>query len=209
MPHSCVRFVMPDGTSRQLVFEKGAMLFKVEERVSHAFGVGQHVKLDCGADAQFDCFPTGLDNVKVVPLVAPRTLCDVIPVINATPLGPLLCMAPSLSLEPRILNAFRLRLEAGVRQLLTIGVDLERGTLSVGSRPVSSVGRTEASEDPRFDGNGLRMLAAFDARRVVPVLIVLFHPSSVYLFLNPLPWSDGVSCCGVCGASVCACSRFD
>ena len=74
MPHSCVRFVMPDGTSRQLVFEKGATLSKVEERVSHAFGVGQHVKLDCGADAMFDCLPTGLDNVMVVPLVAPLTL---------------------------------------------------------------------------------------------------------------------------------------
>ena len=77
---------MPDGTSRQLVFEKGAKLSKVEERVSHAFGVGQHVKLDCGVNAISDCLPTGLDNVKVVPLVAPRTLCDVIPAINATPL---------------------------------------------------------------------------------------------------------------------------
>ena len=85
MPHSCVRFVMPDGTPRQLVFEKGATLSKVKERVSHAFGVGQHVKLDCGADATFVCIPTGMDNVKVVPLVAPRTLCDVIPTINATP----------------------------------------------------------------------------------------------------------------------------
>eukprot|EP00966_Prymnesium_polylepis_P165097 3817232-Prymnesium_polylepis.1 len=28
------------------------------------------------------------------------------------------------------------------------------------------------------------MLAAFDTRRAVPVLIVLCHPSSVYLFLN-------------------------
>ena len=101
------------------------------------------------------------------------------------------------------------RLEASVRQLLTIGVDLERGTASVGSRPVSSVERAEASEDPRFDGNGLRMLAAFDARRVVPVLIVMCRPSFVYLFLNPLPWSDGVSCCGLCGASVCACSRLN
>jgi len=201
---------MPDGTSRQLVFEKGVTLSTVEERVSHAFGVGQHVKLDCGdADAMFDCFPAGLDNVMVVPLVAPRTLCDVIPTINATPLGPLLRMSPSLSLEPRVLKAFRLRLEAGVRQLLTIGVDLERATVSVGSRPVSSVERAEVSEDPRFDGNGLRMLAAFDARRVVPVLIVLCHPSSVHLFLNPLPWSDGVPCCGLCGASVCACSRLN
>ena len=139
-------------------------------------------------------------------MVAPRTLCDGIPTINATPLGPLLRLSPSLSLEPRILNAFRPRLEAGVRQLLTIGVDLERGTASVGSRPVSSVERAEASDDPRFDGNGLRMLAAFDARRVVPVLIVMCRPSFVYLFLNPLPWSDGVSCCGLCGASVCACS---
>ena len=208
MPHSCVRFVMPDGTSRQLVFEKGVTLSKVEERVSHSFGVGQHVKLDCGvADSMFD--GSGLDNVMVVPLVAPRTLCDVIPTINATPLGPLLRMSPSLSLEPRVLNAFRLRLEAGVRQLLTIGVDLERATVSVGSRPVSSVERAEVSEDPRFDGNGLRMLAAFDARRVVPVLIVLCHPSSVHLFLNPLPWSDGVPCCGLCGASVCACSRLN
>ena len=115
----------------------------------------------------------------VVPLVAPRTLCDVIPTINATPLGPLLRMSPSLSLEPRILNAFRLRLEAGVRQLLTIGVDLERATVSVGSRPVSSVERAEESEDPRFDRTGLRMLAAFDARRVVPVLIVTRRPSFV------------------------------
>ena len=106
-------------------------------------------------------------------------------------------------------SSSRLRLEAGVRQLLTIGVDLERGTASVGSRPVSSVERAEVSEDPRFDGNGLRMLAAFDARRVVPVLIVLCHPSLVYLFLNPLPWSDGVPCCGLCGASVCACSRLN
>ena len=123
MPHSCVRFVMPDGTSRQLVLEKNVTLSKVEERVSHSFGVGQHVKLDCGvADGMFD--GSGLDNVMVVPLVAPRTLCDVIPTINATPLGPLLRMSPSLSLEPRVLNAFRLRLEAGVRQLLTIGVDL-------------------------------------------------------------------------------------
>ena len=142
----------------------------------------------------------------VEPLVAPRTLCDVIPTINATPLGPLLRMSPSLPLEPRVLNAFRLRLEAGVCQLLTIGVDLERGTVSVGSRPVSSVERAEASEDPRFGGNGLRMLAAFDARRVVPVLIVMCRPSFVYLFLNPLPWSDGVACFGLCGASVCACS---
>ena len=190
--------------------KKGVTLSTVEERVSHAFGVGQHVKLDCGADATFDCFPTGLDNVMVVPLVAPRTLCDVIPtIINATPLGPLLRMSPSLSLEPRVLNAFRLRLEAGVRQLLTIGVDLERGTVSVGSRPVSSVERAEASEDPRFDGTGLRMLAAFDARRVVPVLIVTCRPSFVYLFVNPLPWSDGVPCCGLCGASVCACSRLN
>jgi hypothetical protein len=118
-------------------------------------------------------------------------------------------MSPSLSLEPRFLNACRLRLEAGVRQLLTVGVDLERGTVSVGSRPVSSVERAEASEDPRFDGNGLRMLAAFDARRVVPVLVVLCHPSSVHLFLTPLPWSDGVSCCGLCGAAVCVCSRFN
>ena len=93
--------------------------------------------------------------------------------------------------------------------MLTIGVDLERATVSVGSRPVSSVERAEVSEDPRFDGNGLRMLAAFDARRVVPVLIVLCHPSSVHLFLNPLPWSDGVPCCGLCGASVCACSRLN
>ena len=69
-----------------------------------------------------------------------------------------------------------------------------------------SVERAEASEDPRFDGNGLRMLAAFDARRVVPVLIVMCRPSFVYLFLNPLPWSDGVPCCGLCGATVCACS---
>ena len=205
MPHSCVRFVMPDGTSRQLVFEKGVTLSKVEERVSHSSGVGQHVKLDCDvADGMFDC--SGLDNVMVVPLVAPRTLCDVIPTINATPLGPLLRMSPSLSLEPRVLNAFRLRLEAGVRQLLTIGVDLERGTVSVGSRPVSSVERAEVSEDPRFDGNGLRMLAAFDARRVVPVLIVMCRPSFVYLYLNSLPWSDGVACCGLCGVSVCACS---
>eukprot|EP00966_Prymnesium_polylepis_P134218 3102424-Prymnesium_polylepis.1 len=118
---------MPDGTSRQLVFEKGVTLSKVEERASHSFGVGQHVKLDCDvADGMFDC--SGLDNVMVVPLVAPRTLCDVIPTINATPLGSLLRMSPSLSLEPRVLNAFRLRLEAGVRQLLTIGVDLERAT---------------------------------------------------------------------------------
>ena len=145
----------------------------------------------------------------VVPLVAPRTLCDVIPTINATPLGPLLRMSPSLSLEPRVLNAFRLRLEAGVRQLLTIGVDLERATVSVGSRPVSSVERAEVSEDPRFDGNGLRMLAAFDARRVVPVLIVMCRPSFVYLYLNSLPWSDGVACCGLCGASVCACSLLN
>ena len=167
------------------------------------------MKLDCGvADGMlFD--GSELDNVMVVPLVAPRTLCDVIPTINATPLGPLLRMSPSLSLEPRILNAFRLCLEAGVRQLLTIGVDLERGAVSVGSRPVSSVERAEVSEDPRFDGNGLRMLAAFDARRVVPVLIVLSHPASVHLFLNPLPWSDGVPCCGLCGASVCACSRLN
>ena len=201
---------MPDGTSRQLVFEKGVTRSKVEERVSHAFGVGQHVKLDCGdADAMFDRFPTGVDNVMVVPLVAPRTLCDVIPAINATPLGPLLRMSPSLSLEPRILNAFRLRLEAGVRQLLTIGVDLARGTVSVGSRPVSSVERAEASEDPRFDGTGLRMLAAFDARRVVPVLIVMCRPSFVSLFVNPLPWSDDVACCGLCGASVCACSSLN
>ena len=208
MPHSCVRFVMPDGTSRQLVFEKGVTLSKVEERVSHSFGVGQHVKLDCGvADGMFD--GSGLDNVMVVPLVAPRTLCDVIPTINATPLGPLLRMSPSLSLEPRVLNAFRLRLEAGVRQLLTIGVDLERGTASVGSRPVSSVERAEASEDPRFDDTGLRMLAAFDARRVVPVLIVTCRPSFVYLFVNPLPWSDGVVCCGLCGGSVCACSLLN
>ena len=86
-------------------------------------------------------------------------------------LGPLLRLSPSLSLEPRILNAFRLRLEQGVRQLLTIGVDLERGTASVGSRPVSSVEREEQSEDPLFDRTALRMLAAFDARRVAPVLI--------------------------------------
>ena len=210
MPHSCVRFVMPDGTSRQLVFEKGVTLSKVEERVSHALGVGQHVKLDCGdATVIIDRFPNGLDNVMVMPLMAPRTLCDSIPIINATPLGPLLRLSPSLSLEPRILNAFRLRLEQGVRQLLTIGVDLERGTASVGSRPVSSVERAEASEDPRFDDTGLRMLAAFDARRVVPVLIVMCRPSFVYLFLNPLPLSDGVSCCGLCGASVCACSRLN
>ena len=90
--------------------------------------------------------------------------------------------------------------------MLTIGVDLERGTASVGSRPVSSVERAEASEDPRFDDIGLRMLAAFDARRVVPVLIVMCRPSFVYLYLNSLPWSDGVACCGLCGASVCACS---
>ena len=49
--------------------------------------------------------------------------------------------------------------------------------------------RTEASEDPGFDCTGLRMLAAFDARRVVPVLIVTCRPSFVYLFVNPLPWS--------------------
>ena len=114
-----------------------------------------------------------------------------------------------MSLEPRILNAFRFRLEQGVRQLLTIGVDLERGTASVGSRPVSSVERTEASEDPVFDCTGLRMLAAFDARRVVPVLIVTCRPSFVYLFVNPLPWSDGVVCCGLCGGSVCACSLLN
>ena len=101
---------------------------------------------------------------------------------------------------------FRLRLQAA-RQLLTIGADLERGTASVGSRLV--VEREEESEDPVFDRTGLRMLAAFDARRVVPVLIVLCHPSSVHLFLNPLPWSDGVPCCGLCGASVCACSRLN
>ena len=64
------------------------------------------------------------------------------------------------------------------------GVDLERGTANVGSRPVSSVERAEASEDPRFDRTGLRMLAAFDARRVVPVLIVTCRPSFVYLFVN-------------------------
>eukprot|EP00966_Prymnesium_polylepis_P138710 3205401-Prymnesium_polylepis.1 len=45
------------------------------------------------------------------------------------------------------------------------------------------------------------MLAAFDARRVVPVLI--FVTLVCLPFLNSLPWSDGVSCCGVCGASVC------
>ena len=101
----------------------------------------------------------------------------------------------------------RLRLEGGVRQLLTIGVDLERGTASVGSRPVSSVERAEESGDPRFDRTGLRMLAAFDARRVVPVLIVTCRPSFVYLFVNPLPWSDGVVCCGLCGASECVCGN--
>ena len=166
--------------------------------------MGQHVELDCDdAQAVIDRFPSGIDNVLVMPLMAPRTLCDSIPITNATPLGPLLLLSPSLSLEPRILNAFRLRLEGGVRQLLTIGVDLERGTASVGSRPVSSVERAEASEDPRFDGNGLRMLAAFDARRVVSVLIVLCRPSFVYLFLNPLPWSDGVACCGLPHVCVC------
>ena len=60
MPHSCVRFVMPDGTSRQLVFEKGVTLSTVEERVSHAFGVGQHVELKCGdSTAMIDRFPMG------------------------------------------------------------------------------------------------------------------------------------------------------
>ena len=201
---------MPDGTSRQLVLEKGAALSTVEQRVSRAFGVGQHVKLDCDdAQAIIDRFPSGIDNVSVMPLMAPRLLCDSIATINSTPLGPLLRLSPSLSLEPRILNAFRLRLQQSVRQLLTIGVDLERGTASVGSRPVSSVERAEESEDPRFDRTGLRMLAAFDARRVVPVLIVTCRPSFVYLFVNPLPWSDGVVCCGLCGASVCACSLLN
>ena len=195
LEHSCVRFVMPDGTSWQLVFEEGVTLCTVERRVSHAVGVGQHVELKCGdSTAMIDRFPNGLDNVMVMPLMAPRTLCDSIPIINATPLGPSLRLSPSLSLKPRILNAFRARLEQGVRQMLTIGVDLESGTASVGSRPVSSVERAEAPEDPRFDDTGLRMLAAFDARRVVPVLIVMCRPSFVYLYLNSLPWSDGVAC---------------
>ena len=100
--YSCVRFVMPDGTSRQLVFEEGVTLSTVEERVSHAFGVGQHVKLDCG-DA-IESFPTGLDKVMVVPLMAPRTLCDVIPtIINATPLEPLLRMSVAGAARPECL----------------------------------------------------------------------------------------------------------
>ena len=167
-------------------------------------GVGHHVELACGK--QTDHLPPHLDNVRVTPLMAPRLLCDCTPTINATPLGPLLRLSPSLSLEPRVLHAFRDRLQQGVRQLLTINVELERGTASVGCRSVSSVERAEASEDPVFDCTGLRMLAAFDARRVVPVLIVTCRPSFVYLFANPLPWSDGVVCCGLCGGSACACS---
>ena len=69
--------------------------------------------------------------------------------------------------------------------------------------------RAEESEDPLFDRTDPRMLAAFDARRVVPVLSVTCRPSFVYLFVNPLPWSDGVVCCGLRGASVCACSLLN
>ena len=207
MSHSCVRFVMPDGTSRQLVLEKGASVSTVEQHVSRAFGVGQHVKIHCDQERMMR-FPIEAENVRVTPLMAPRLLCENLSTINSTPLGPLLRLVPTLSLERRILDAFRSRLQC-VRQLLTIGVDLEGGTASVGSRPVASVERDEESEDPVFDRIGLRMLAAFDARRVVPVLIVTCRPSSVHLFANPLPWSDGVACCGLCGASVCACSRLN
>ena len=68
---------MPDGTSRQLVLEEGVTFATVEQRVRRAFGVGQHVKLDCDdAQAIIDRFPSGIDDVLVMPLMAPRLFCE-------------------------------------------------------------------------------------------------------------------------------------
>ena len=80
-----------------------------------------------------------------------------------------------------------------------------RNKKSVTSRPVHELKRAEKSEDPQFDRAGLRMSESFDARRVVPVMLVTCCPSSVCLFVNDLPWGDGVVCCGVCGAAMCVC----
>lgn len=201
MSHHCVRFVMPDGAWRKLVLPIGMSLPLVAQRVRRAFATGQGIEIDLsGSFCSDQCEHT----VNVKPMLVPRILRECLSLINGTRLGSILQLYPRLSLETTILNAFRSAMEH-TRIMLLVGIDVERCTVSVTSRPVHELKRDEKSEDPEFDRAGLRMLASFDARRVVPVMIVTCCPSSVCLFVNDLPWSDGVQCCGVCGAAVCAC----
>jgi len=72
------------------------------------------------------------------------------------------------------------------RRPLTLGVDLERGAVTVGSRPAASMEHDDKSEYPLFDCTDLRMLAGLDARRIVLVDAArldchVLCPSSVFL----------------------------
>lgn len=200
MSYSCLRFVMPDGGSRQLVIDTTLSPSTVVKQVRRAFGTGQGIELEKkrGSSMYVD------DPVLVKPMPAPPALCDNLDWINDTRLGMVMQVTPRIVLEPRIIYAFR-SLIAVSRQLLMVTVDIGKRTVTVATRPTEEVKRTDKSEDPLFDRAALLMLNAFDARRVVPTLVVTTSPISACLFLNPLPWCDDVACCGRCGRASCVC----
>lgn len=198
-----VRFVS-DGASRHLVLTAGMSSTAVLRRVRDAFQTGHAIQLYQNGELLVGPWKTTGDVVVEI-LAVPSIIKQSLVAINGTRLGPVIQVSPEMALEPRILEAFASKL-GSQRSVVTLAIDLDVGTVDVVVRSVESMLNTEKSTDPAFDRPAVKMLEAFDATRVVPVLILTINPYMGCLFLNSLPWAkDAKTCCDECGNMVCVC----